>query len=207
MTAKTPIERANVLIEGAAPLTSAEKAKFAYFGVDAKILPPYRILNPQNVSIGDRTSIREHCHINAFVDLTFIHDYLDPRFRAELPREDYLYDGRIFIDHTCQIGRFAFMSCTREIRIEDHVVLSERVFIGDNNHGYAHREAPIMQQPNSKGEPTRIGRGSWIGAGAALLAGSRLGRNSVVGANCVIRRGDYPDRAVFSPPRPEMRVK
>lgn len=205
MTMKTPIERANRLLEGVGPLSSEDKSAFAYFGVDAKILPPFRILNPQNISIGDRTAIREGCHINAFIDLTFIHDYVDEAFRGDFPREDYLYDGRIWIDHTCQIGRFAFMSCTKEIRIEDRVVLSERVFIGDNNHGYAHPEVPIMQQPNSRGEPVRIGRGSWIGVGAAILPGARLGVNTVVGANSVVRRGDYPARAVIVPPAAEAR--
>ena len=196
----TPIETGNLLLEGSAPLTAKDKAKFGYFGVNAKILPPYRILNPQNIVVGDRTSIREGCHINAFRDLTFIHDYVDPAHRADLRREDYLYDGRIDIGHTCQIGRFAFMSCTGSIVIEDHVVLSERVFVGDNNHGYAHPEVPIMQQPNDRGDPVRIGRGSWIGVGAALLAGCRLGRNTVVGANGVVRRGDYPSHAVIAPP-------
>lgn len=207
MTAPTPIERANILIEGTAPLSAEDKRRFAYFGENAKILPPYRILNPQNISIGDRVSIRDGCHINAFKDLTFIHDYVEGRFKDDFARSDYIYNGRIEIGHTCQIGRFAFMSCTNMIRIEDHVVLSERVFIGDNNHGHSHPDVPIMQQPNQQGSPVTIGRGSWLGAGSAILAGAELGQNTVVGANVVIRRGRYPARAVFSPAAPHMRVK
>jgi acetyltransferase-like isoleucine patch superfamily enzyme len=204
MTVKTPIESKNTLLEGDTPLTSEDKAKFAYFGTDAKILPPYRILNPQNVIVGDRVSIREGCHINAFIDLSFIHDYVDPHYKGDFERDSYVYDGRIEFGHTCQIGRFVFMSCTNSITIEDHVVFSERVFVGDNNHGFAHPHVPIMQQPNGRGETITIGRGSWLGVGAALLAGTRLGHNTVVGANSVVRRGDYPSHAVIAAPAAEV---
>jgi len=196
----SPIARDNDLLETALPLTSDQKARFAYFGVNAKILPPLRILNPGNVVIGDHTAIREGCHLNAFRDLSFLLDYIAPEHRAAFAREDYLYDGHITIDHECQIGRFAFMSCTGRVHVEHHVVLSERVFIGDNNHSFSHPDVPIVQQPNKTGKPVRIGTGSWIGVGAAILAGVTLGRNTVVGANSVVREGEYPPHAVIGPP-------
>jgi acetyltransferase-like isoleucine patch superfamily enzyme len=195
----TPIERKNVLLEKSTPLTDADKRLFAYFGEGAKILPPYRILNPQRISIGDRTAIREGCHINAFVDLSFLMDYIEPAYRAAFTETDYQYDPRIDIDREVQIGRFAFMSCTRSITIERNVVLSERVFIGDNNHSFSHPEVPIVQQPNKSGEPVVVGRGSWIGVGAAVLAGTRLGRNCVVGANSVCRGEEFPSYSVIGP--------
>jgi acetyltransferase-like isoleucine patch superfamily enzyme len=200
MTTGSPIERNNELLETALPLTSEDKARFAYFGVNAKILPPLRILNPQNVVIGDYTAVREGCHLNAFRDLSFLLDYVAPEYRDAFTREDYLYDGHIAIERECQIGRFAFMSCTGLVHIDHHVVLSERVFIGDNNHSFSHPDVPIVQQPNKPGKPVRIGSGSWIGVGAAILAGVTLGRNTVVGANSVVREGDYPSYAVIGPP-------
>jgi acetyltransferase-like isoleucine patch superfamily enzyme len=195
----SPIARQNVLLEKTTPLTDEEKQLFAYFGEDAKILPPLRILNPQRIAIGDRTSIREGCHINAFIDLSFLMDYLAPEHRGDFAREQYLYDPRIEIDREVQIGRFAFMSCTRSIVIERQVVLSERVFIGDNNHSFSHPDVPIVQQPNTPGEPVIVGQGSWIGVGAALLAGTRLGRNCVVGANSVCRGDEFPPHSVIGP--------
>jgi acetyltransferase-like isoleucine patch superfamily enzyme len=197
VTAGSPIARDNDLLETSKPLTNEEKARFAYFGVNAKILPPLRILNPGNVVIGDYTAIREGCHLNAFRDLSFLLDYVASEHRAAFAREDYLYDGHITIDRECQVGRFAFMSCTGAIHIEHHVVLSERVFVGDNNHSFAHAEVPIVQQPNTPGKPVTIGTGSWIGVGAAILAGVTLGKNSVVGANSVVREGQYPSHAVI----------
>jgi acetyltransferase-like isoleucine patch superfamily enzyme len=198
-TSPSPIEQRNVLLEKHTPLTGEDKRQFAYFGEGAKILPPYRILNPQRITIGDRTAIREGCHVNAFLDLSFLMDYIDPEYRDAFTREQYLYDARIDIDREVQIGRFAFMSCTRSIVIERNVVLSERVFIGDNNHSFSHAEVPIVQQPNKPGEPVVIGRGSWIGVGAAILAGTRLGRNCVVGANSVCRGEEFPAHSVIGP--------
>ncbi len=115
---RIPPNEVNPLLEGTEPLTIEDKAKFAYFGVNAKILPPFRFLNPQQISIGDRVSIRDGCHIDAFKDLTFNHDYVEPLFRGDCGRDEYIYDGRIVIDHSWQIGRFAFMSCTKSITSE-----------------------------------------------------------------------------------------
>src|SRR4030088_3519164 len=112
---RSPIEERNVLLEKTTPLTAKEKKLFAYFGTNAKIRPPLRILNPQRITIGDSTAIREGCHINAFIDLSFLMDYIDPRYREHFAREQYLYDPQLHIDREVQVGRFAFMSCTRSI--------------------------------------------------------------------------------------------
>lgn len=192
-----PIADSNFLLEKATALTSEDKKRFAYFGENAKILPPLRILNPQNVVVGDRTAIREGCHINAFVDLTFLMNYIDERYRRDFREDQYRFESRIEIGRENQIGRFAFMSCTSSITLQDNVLVSERVFIGDNNHGFSHAEVPIMQQPNRPGKPVLIGKGSWIGVGAAILAGTKIGKNCVIGANSVCRGGDYPPNSVI----------
>jgi acetyltransferase-like isoleucine patch superfamily enzyme len=197
MTRPSPIAEKNVLLEKTTPLTDEDKRLFAYFGEGAKIAPPLRMLNPHRIVIGDRTAIREGCHINAFIDLSFLIDYIAPEHRASFTREQYLYDPRIEIGREVQVGRFAFMSCTRSIVIERNVVLSERVFIGDNNHSFTHPDVPIVQQPNKPGEPVIVGQGSWIGVGAALLAGTRLGQNCVVGANSVCRGDTFPSHSVI----------
>jgi acetyltransferase-like isoleucine patch superfamily enzyme len=195
----SPIVSSNYLLEKSTPLTAEDKRRFAYFGVNAKILPPFRILNPQDIVIGDVTAIREGCHINAFRDLSFLLQYVDKEFRDAFTPEDYRYTPRIEIGRENQIGRFAFMSCTTSITLENNVLLSERVFIGDNNHGFSHPQVPIMQQPNKRGKPVVIGKGSWIGVGAAILSGTTIGQNCVVGANSVCRGGNYPSHSVIAP--------
>jgi acetyltransferase-like isoleucine patch superfamily enzyme len=200
MQKETPIAKSNFLLEKKTPLTKKDKSLFAYFGVNAKILPPLRILNPQLICIGDVTAIREGCHINAFRDLAFLRDYVPEQFRADFDPEDYKYEPRIEIGRENQIGRLAFISCTNSISLEANVLVSERVFIGDNNHGFSHPQVPIMQQPNGRGRPIVVGNGSWIGVGAAILAGTRIGRNCVIGANSVCRGETYPPHSVIGPP-------
>lgn len=195
---KSPIERKNLLLNKATPLTKKDKALFGYFGVDAKIKPPFRILNPHRIHIGDRTSIQEHCHVNAFEDLSFLKAYVAPEYQDDFPLEDYLYDSRIEIGRENQIGRFFFVSCTNRLTLDDNVLISERVFIGDNNHSFSHPAVPVMQQPNKVGTPIRVEYGSWVGVGAVLLAGTEIGKLSVVGANSVCK-GKFPAYSVIGP--------
>jgi acetyltransferase-like isoleucine patch superfamily enzyme len=199
----TPIEQQNVLLEKKDELTSEDKKLFRYFGEGSKILPPYRILNPHRITIDDRVAIREHSHINAFQDLSFLTNYIDESYAAEFDKNDYLYDSEIIIDREVQIGRFFFVSCTNSIHISRNVVLSERIFVGDNNHSFSHMHVPIVQQPNKPGKPIVIGQGSWIGVGACLLGGTSLGKNSVVGANSVCQ-GEFPSYSVIAPPKAEL---
>lgn len=194
-----PLEKPNFLLERTTPLTNEDKDRFAYFGTNAKILPPLRILNPQNIVIGDVTSIREGCHFNAFSDLSFQMNYIEAQYLKDFDPEDFRYESRLEIGRENQIGRFAFISCTNSIRLEDNVLLSERVFIGDNNHGFSHFHVPIMQQPNKRGRPIVIGKGTWVGVGAAILAGTQVGRNCVIGANSVCRGDTYPSHSVVGP--------
>ncbi len=195
---RSPIERKNLLLNRHTQLTSRDKRLFAYFGVNARIKPPYRILNPHRIHVGDVTSIQEHCHINAFEDLSFLKDYIAPQYQDDFAVEDYLYDSKIEIGRENQIGRFFFVSCTNSITLEDNVLVSERVFIGDNNHSFNHPAVPIMQQPNKVGAPVHVRYGSWIGTGAVLLAGTEIGRLSVVGANSVCK-DRFPDYSVIGP--------
>jgi acetyltransferase-like isoleucine patch superfamily enzyme len=188
----------DTLIEKSSELTKEEKALFAYFGEGARIRPPFRILNPQRIKIGDYVSIREEAYLHAYRDLTKLHEFVDDEYKQDFDLNDYLYDSEIVVEREVQIGRNLLISCTKCVEIESNVTISERVFIGDNNHSFRHPEVPIMQQPNKQGVPIRIGYGSWIGAGASILGGTHLGKNNVVGTNSVVK-GAFPDHAVIGP--------
>lgn len=188
----------DVILEKNEALTEDEKKLFGSFGIGAKIRPPFRILNPQRIFIGDYVSIREECYLHAYEDLTKLHSFIDDRYKTDFDLSQYKYDSRIEIGREVQIGRNFFISCTNLVEIERNVTISERVFVGDNNHSFSHPEVPIMQQPNKVGTPVFVGQGSWIGTGASLLGGTRLGKNNVVGTLSLVK-GEFPDHAVIGP--------
>jgi acetyltransferase-like isoleucine patch superfamily enzyme len=188
----------DVLLEKNEELTDEEKQLFGSFGVGAKIRPPFRILNPHRIFIGDYVSIREECYLHAYEDLTKLYSFIEDQYKGDFDLAQYRYNSRIVIGSEVQVGRNFFTSCTNSVEIGRNVTISERVFIGDNNHSFSHPEVPIMQQPNKVGVPIVVGSGSWIGAGASLLAGTRLGRNNVVGTLSVVK-GEFPDHAVIGP--------
>src|SRR5262245_39351346 len=99
-----PLEKTNFLLEKTTLLTNEDKHRFAYFGINAKILPPRRILNPQKIAIGDFTSIREGCHFNAFHDLSFQMNYIEEQYLNDFNPEDFRYESRIEIGRENQIG-------------------------------------------------------------------------------------------------------
>lgn len=186
----------NILIEKNEPLTNEEKKQFAYFGVNAKIRPPFRILNPQRMYIGDYTSIREESYLHCYEDMSDNYKYVDEKYKADFRVEDYYYDSFLHIDREVQIGRNLYITCTKSITIQNNITIAERVFIGDNNHSFNHKFVPIMQQPNKQGNPIVIGQGTWVAVGSVILHGTHLGRNTVVGANSVVQ-GVFPDYAVI----------
>lgn len=188
----------DVIIEKNEELTDDEKKLFGSFGVGAKIRPPFRILNPHRIFIGDYVSIREECYLHAYEDLTRLHAFIEDRYKPDFPLSEYRYNSRIVIGREVQAGRNFFISCTNSVEIKNNVTISERVFIGDNNHSFSHPEVPIMQQPNKVGIAIVVGSGSWIGAGASLLGGTRLGKNNVVGTLSVVKQ-EFPDHAVIGP--------
>lgn len=188
----------DVLLEKTEPLTDDEKRLFGSFGVGAKIRPPFRILNPHRIFIGDYVSIREECYLHAYEDLTKLHAFIDDRYKGDFDLSQYRYDSKIVIGREVQVGRNFFISCTNLVEIGRNVTISERVFVGDNNHSFSHPEVPIMQQPNKVGTPIYIGAGSWVGAGASLLGGTRLGKNNVVGTLSVVK-DEFGDHSVIGP--------
>ena len=81
----------DVLLEKNEPLTDAEKKLFGSFGVGAKIRPPFRILNPHRIFIGDYVSIREECYLHAYEDLTKLHALIDDRYKRDFDLAQYQY--------------------------------------------------------------------------------------------------------------------
>lgn len=93
------------------------------------------------------------------------------------------------------INRGFVVSCAGRVSIGRNVVMADRVFIGDTNHGYADVSTPILFQPMSPPQPVIIEDDCWLGINVCVLNGVTIGRHSVIGANSVVT-SDIPPFAV-----------
>lgn len=105
--------------------------------------------------------------------------------------------SRIDIADNVYIGHFLRLSAMGRISIGEEALISDRVYLSDNNHIYEDVDVPIKRQGLREGRRLEVGRGAWIGIGAVVVGNLRIGRNAVVGANSVVR-ADVPDYTVVA---------
>lgn len=150
---------------------------FATFGPGSIIKPP-----PRTIAGGRYISIGSNCYFGEHLTLV-----APDRLNGER------YTPACTIGDNCGFGSANFISCTSSITIENDVMTSSRVFIGDSYHGYEDVELPVIRQPMRGLAAIVIGEGSFLGIGSAILAGVRLGKHCYVGANAVVTRSfdDY----------------
>jgi acetyltransferase-like isoleucine patch superfamily enzyme len=103
--------------------------------------------------------------------------------------------GELVIEDDVYIGRFCTMSISGRVTIKKNALISDRVFIGDCNHGYKDLSLPIIEQEVIFSGTVEIGEGCWIGIGVCILPGVSIGKNSVIGANSVVTH-NVPDYCI-----------
>jgi acetyltransferase-like isoleucine patch superfamily enzyme len=149
---------------------------FAAFGEGSVIAPPCRVSLPEAISIGSWVVIHEHAWISV-VDAV-------PGYRPKLTIGDGTH-----IDRLCHIA------CVGEIEIGSHVLMGERVLIGDTYHRYDDPERPIIEQPMAVPQKVTIAEGCHVGLGALIMPGVTIGEHAYLGAGAVVTR-DVPARTV-----------
>lgn len=146
-----------------------ERPRGAQIGKGSYIHRPYKLMNPEFLSIGDDTDI----HANAYI--TPLKEYAEIKYNPEIKIGSRVY-----------IGRYAYFVAINSIVIEDGCVLSEYVYITDNAHGLDPDKGPIMKQPLESKGPVHIGCNCFLGFRASVMPGVTLGDHCVVGANSVV---------------------
>jgi acetyltransferase-like isoleucine patch superfamily enzyme len=103
--------------------------------------------------------------------------------------------ARLTIGDNVHINRGFVVACVGEVSIGRNVVMADRVFIGDTNHGYTDIATPILYQPLAPPRPVVIEDDCWLGINVCVLSGVTIGRHSVIGANSVVTH-DVPPFSV-----------
>ena len=149
-------------------------SNFKRFGKSSSIKFPLKIQNAKYIEIGNHV----HIHHKAWL--------------VALKRDDII--PSFIIDDYTTIGHFATISCLRDIYIGQNVLIADRVFISDNNHGYEDITLPIKSQPIIFKSSVYIGNNTWIGQNVTII-GAKVGKQCVIGANSVVTK-DIPDYCV-----------
>lgn len=158
------------------------KFRFGAFGYRSSVKNVIRIEKPKNIFIGKNVSIGKYAWLAA-----------NPLTGHQ--------DCKLKIGDNTYIGNSAHIYCTKSITIENSVLIADKVYISDNQHGYKNVDQPIINQPIVQLNDVVIKEGCWIGENVCI-SGASVGKNSVVGANSVVTK-DIPDYciAVGSPAR------
>lgn len=149
-------------------------------GADSSVLRPWHIQGARHIHIGNHTRILDHFRVQAISSYGGV-----------------LHNPRIVIGDGVYIGRQAYFTAVREIRIGNGCVLSDHVYITDEFHGIDPKAGPIMEQPLESKGPVVIGERCFIGFRACVLPGVVLGENCIVGANSVVTKS-FPANSMIA---------
>ena len=159
-------------------VTSRLKGGFKYFGTSTSLAPGVKIMSPQNISIGNNSSIMSHCIIE-----TCEVDGNNPQLE---------------IGDRVSIGEYSHITCANKVVIGNGVLTGRFVLITDNSHGNNTKEiadmSPLAREIHSNG-PVHIGENVWIGDKVTILPNVKIGKGCIIAANAVVTK-DIPEYSV-----------
>ena len=151
-----------------------EGPRLKRLGRNSLLYSPYRIDGPEGISLGDQS---------VFQGGAWLYCVGGEAAPASLS-----------IGTGCVFGYNNHVTAVGSVRIGDHVLTANNVYISDNVHDYRDISRPVMQQPVIVKGKVEIGDGCWLGENAVIL-GASVGKNCVIGANAVVTH-DIPDFSV-----------
>lgn len=161
-------------------VTAKNKGRFRGFGKKSMLAPGVNLLRPENIIIGDHTSIMRYCILETCSDTG-----LKPLMK---------------IGNGVSLGEYSHITCAREIEIGEGVLTGRFVLITDNGHGQSDMLElsipPIERKVHSNGKIV-IGRNVWIGDKATILPNVIIGEGAIVAANAVVTK-DVPACAIVA---------
>lgn len=164
------LKRFNIIIDKF--LLFFVRNKFSHFG-KSRIVFPFKTKNEHMISIGDGTIIHKYGWIQGQVAINVNYKEISQT---------------VTIGNNCYIGHFSHIVGSKLIRIEDNVLIADKVCILDCTHGWQDIHKPIKDQPINFIDEVVIKQGAWVGEGVTILPGVTIGKNSIIGANSVVTK-------------------
>ncbi|WP_455614053.1 acyltransferase [Bacteroides congonensis] len=161
-------------------ITAKNKGRFREFGEKSMLAPGVNLLRPENIIVGNHTSIMRYCILETCPEAE-----LKPLMK---------------IGNCVSLGEYSHITCAGEVEIGDDVLTGRFVLITDNGHGQSDMSEllipPIARKVHSNGKVV-IGRNVWIGDKATILSDVRIGEGAIIAANAVVTK-DVPAYAVVA---------
>ena len=156
------------------------KFHFESIGKKTIIFKPLKLLNSQNITIGDNVNIEEN------VTLYSVDKY-----------NNTAYGGKIFVGDNTYINSSCNITAANEIHIEENVVIAFNVSFFDFNHNFDNIHIPVKYSNLKLLGKIRISRNCWIGMNVAIIGNVTLGEYCIVGANSVVTKS-FPSYSIIA---------
>lgn len=155
-------------------VTTRDRKRFRSYGKNSLLSPKMTLVNPQNISLGNNSSIEKYCVLESW------------------------RGGRMVIGDNVSLGEYTHITCAHRIIIKNGVLTGRFVLITDNGHGGTDGTdkywPPMQREVKSKGT-IYIGQNVWIGDKATILSNVKIGDGAIIAANAVVTK-DIPAFAV-----------
>lgn len=157
-------------------LTPPPPWAYAAFGDGSLVVPPARVENPEQISVGAGVLIHEHAWL------------LVRSAAPDPPAHLVIADRTVF-------GRFAKVVCFGSVTIGADVILAERVYISDVEYEAGPGDVHPDHRPLTTPRPVTVEPGVFLGVGAIVKPGVTIGAQAYIGAGAIVTE-DVPPRSV-----------
>ncbi len=176
MAMRHRMHSARLLRATAKALTPPPPWAYAAFGDQSIVVPPARIENPGQITIGAGVLVHEHAWL-----------------LVRSPSESA--PAKLTIGDRTVVGRFAKLVCFGSITIGADVILAERVYISDVEYEPTSLDVHPDQHPLTIPQPVVLEAGAFLGVGVIVKPGVTIGERAYIGAGAIVSE-DVPAHSV-----------
>lgn len=155
-----------------------------HMGANVRIGCGVKLVNPQNISLGDNVCIDDHCVLIARSERGIsLGDSVQLKYGVYLDTEST--DGYIEIDRSAYIGTGCCLHGHAGLAIGEHTLFAQNITITPFSHKFEDPDELIIKQGGHSRKVT-IGRDCYLGKCVCVLYSADIGDGSVIGSGAVV---------------------